>query len=462
MPTVSDDTLSFTSPFRRFLNKNEECESSLGSDLLKAIRAVLSGTCAEKSYRTHHTEARLTTGDTVLEELTWDSERVIISFGGVIHRQWSFAHEGQPVQWACKGWLEMAGTLATPRNTSHYTSEIHAGPSQPQSDPTQRPIFGPFKRAEQQRTRQVEPESRARATFVFLRSIGKIYLENGLEYTFNLPFIVRRAWPIFPYGVMIQRQLDDVELQEAEILGDDTLLPTVFTLFSPLSEATVVGIASRIFSGADSSLAIPKVDEDDLKLLRAKEAVVSVIPRSRFEDVDLVVTVDVEQRRLSLWRYAYIKTKDTPSSAAPSQPRKSRQSTAPPHGRRSSLGGGEREPMPTINDHPLEAMTTANPRTRTMPPLSALPGMAPSLTASTTMANLAGAPPSVEALDSVLQSHGRRDSLGRNDLSVGLDRMALGGRAEMDAPPPPPREHGKMKVAHWVTRIHSFDISEAE
>ena len=84
-----------------------------------------------------------------------------------------------------------------------------------------RTTFGPFERAEQERRREIEPESRVRATFVFLRSVGWIYLLNGIEYTFSLPFIVRRAWPLYPHGVIIQRVLAPTEVEEAELTGDE-------------------------------------------------------------------------------------------------------------------------------------------------------------------------------------------------------------------------------------------------
>ncbi len=59
---------------------------------------------------------------------------------------------------------------------------------------------------------------------------------------FSLPFIVRRAWPLHPHGVIIQQVLAPTEVEEAELTGDKAL-PTVFSLISPLAEATVVNHA---------------------------------------------------------------------------------------------------------------------------------------------------------------------------------------------------------------------------
>ena len=61
-------------------------------------------------------------------------------------------------------------------------------------------------------------------------------------------------------------------------------------------------------------------------------------------------------------------------------------------------------------------------------------------------------------------AHNRHGSVSRNELSLGLDRMALGGRADAEASLTGggQREHTKMKAAHWVVRLCVFDVSEQE
>ncbi|KAI0315112.1 hypothetical protein OF83DRAFT_1133590 [Amylostereum chailletii] len=426
------------------------------TSLMREIREALEKTNTRRPNVASYEISRGRLGETEVEELYWTSDSVALAVGGVLLKHWTFKDELEAVQWACNGWLEQAGILSSSRNTAHYTSEIHAGPSR-QPDPSERQTFGPFARAEQQRKKEVEQGSRVRATFVFLRSIGKIYLENGLEYTFSLPFIVQRAWPLHPFGVMIQRILEDTELHEAELLGDEAL-PTIFSLTSPLAEATVVGLAKEIRGGFHSTPVTLGPDDQDelLHTIPPKEEIVTVTQRTIHDDSDIVVTIDFERRRLTVWQYAYIKPKDLPFSPAPQTARKGR--TSVQGGKRQSLGGTEWDAPPSLGDHPLE--TTSTTRTRPLPPLSALPNTAPSLTSSTTMASLAGASgPSLGTLPGA--AHVRRDSLGRGDLSLGIDRMVLGGRVEAEASYGP-REHTKMKATHWVTQLYSFDVGEDE
>ncbi|KAI0063298.1 hypothetical protein BV25DRAFT_1907082 [Artomyces pyxidatus] len=419
------------------------------SSLLKSIRSALRGTESDpnESHETIYDHEGSLDGEA--EELTWDSEKVVLSTGGVIRKQWSFAHEGQPVQWACIGWLEQAGIVAASRTSGHYTSEFHAGPPR-HVDPSQRPTFGPFARAEQERKREIDPESKVRATFVFLRSIGMIYLDNGIEYTFSLPFIVRKAWPLYPHGILIQRILEATELKEAEISGDD-ILPTLFSLTSPLAEAAVVGQAAEIIGGFHATpLSLVHVKQDDSTPLHSvppKENVIWASDRGHGEDSDLLVTVDLEHRCLSIWRYAYIKPQGAPISQGHSRFRKKRPSMPT---KRQSMSAEESfawgVPPSGQEPHPLQDDG------RGLPPLSALPGMPPSLSTTTTMASLATAS---------TFSTGPRSPLNRTELSDTMDRMVLGSRVEAD-PSLGPSDRTKMRATHWATRLKNIEITEID
>jgi anaphase-promoting complex subunit 1 len=92
-----------------------------------------------------------------------------------------------------------------------------------------------------------------------------------------------------------------------------------------------------------------------------------------------------------------------------------------------------------------------------MPPLSALPGMAPALSTTTTMASI-GSGTSSQWSGPTRQ---RRNSLTRNDLSITMDRMALGGKSDADGALAP-IEHGRMKASYWMERIHSQELSSVE
>ncbi|KAI0043692.1 hypothetical protein FA95DRAFT_1681748 [Auriscalpium vulgare] len=436
-------------PSSRFLARKANASPLPQSNLLKAIRSALRGTNADSSQSHSVVYDRSGVTDAAPEELTWDNEKVVLSTGGVLKKQWDFVHEGQPVQWACMGWLEQNVFVAASRTSGHYTSEFHAGAPKP-VDAAQKPTFGPFSRAEQERKRGIDPEAQVRATFVFLRSIGKIYLENGAEYTFSLPFIVRRAWPLFPHGILIQRVLDATEMQEAELAGDD-ILPTVFSLTSPLAEAAVVGQAAAIKGGFQSTpITLVHADQDATKPLPSippDELVIWASDRSHGEDLDLLVTVDAHRRSLSIWRYAYVKPHGPPLSQGHSRFRKKR--TSIPTKRQSmaandSFVWGAAQPVP--DEHPFEK--SPPPDLRELPPLSALPGMPPTLNSTTTMASLAAASPFSK----------QSDTTARADLSTTMDRMVLGGRVEGE-PSLAPTDRVKMRATHWASRLHTFDIS---
>ena len=53
-----------------------------------------------------------------------------------------------------------------------------------------------------------------------------------MDYTFSLPFIVQKAWPISPHDIIIQRVLEPTEIVKAD-LSSDAILPTIFSATSP-------------------------------------------------------------------------------------------------------------------------------------------------------------------------------------------------------------------------------------
>ncbi|KDQ54480.1 hypothetical protein JAAARDRAFT_209213 [Jaapia argillacea MUCL 33604] len=438
-------------------------DGSEGSALLQSVRAALQGVGPADSgplvQSTLYLSKEESQGD---EELSWDAQTVILSSGGIIRKRWNFEEENQVVRWACLGWLEQpssapsASPTSFPRETDQSTTS-----TAPPVDST-RHTFGPFARA-QHHARGAELGSVVRAVFIFLRSIGKIIVLNGTEYTFAVPFIVRRAWAVFPHGVIIQRVLDPTEVEEAEASGDSPL-PTVFSFTNPFSEPAPAGLTIGITGGFHQT-AVSLKDEDEnstkpLKSVPATEHIVWMSHRGPGGTDDVLVTVDPDKHSLSVWRYAYIKPKDIPVPLGRSKPRgaaKKSPSTAPlGHRPRSSLAhelASRLDPRHPTAVHQDFADRSSSPEIPELPPLSALPGMPPSLTSATTLASLVPCgqtpwqPP----------KRSRNESLTRNDLSVTMDRMVLGGRSETD-PMLAPIEHGRMKAAYWMERLFVQEI----
>lgn len=446
------------------------------SNLLRSIRVALRGSDTEL-LSTIQSMTFCCGSDPDIRELTWNAHTVVISYGGVMIKKWNFQEESESIQWACLGELEQH--VATPSTSthgaSHYTNE------EPTSDPknaSKRPTFGPFARENLNPKLRSGRQELVAAVFVFLRSIGKIYLQNGLEYTFSLPFIVRKAWPVSPHGVMIQRVLESSEFIEAEITGE-AVLPTIFSVTSPFAEATAVGLTTGIIGGFHG-LAASLKDEDEnssrpLKSIPPTEMVVWTSHQGMVHNGDALITpddvlvsIDVDKCQLSVWRYVYIKPMDTPLSLGRTRARsnaRKRKSMSVAGSRRTSAlmteMGGRVDRL-----HPLSPKGRSRDASPTpeffdlpeMPPLSSLPGMPPSLSTATTMHSLVTGTSSSHWSQ---PSKGRRNSLMRNDLSVTMDRMVLGGRLESDITLTP-IEHGRMKAAYWMERVYTQDIFSDE
>lgn len=376
------------------------------------------------------------------EELSWDTYSVSWTVGGVMRKRWSFREDDQPVQWACIGWFDQPGatvSASSPR-PAHYTDgyQDHTSPMAEFSD---RPTFGPFTRAQQDRKREEEPGSRARAIFIFLRSIGRVFLMDGMDYTFYIPFIVRRAWPLSPHGVMMQRQLDATEVEEAKVSGEPPL-PTIFAFTNPFAEPAPIGLTERI-SGGFNDIPATLIDDGSQKAMvtvPAEEQVVFVSQRTTDVADPIVVTVDAVQKKLTVWRYALIKPKDVPSRPlsprATKGTRRSSANLAP--GRRHTVGSGERLPL-AGEMQPLNAIHIPQPMGAEKTPMDVVIGAA--------AANVPWA-------SAVGKGHQRHDSLAQ-----GLDRMALGGGVDKGIEKV---DTSKMQAAFWMERLATSDIPHEE
>ncbi|OBZ68319.1 Anaphase-promoting complex subunit 1, partial [Grifola frondosa] len=400
------------------------------SDLLKSIRSTLRGTRGSSnssirslSYVPPPDEA---SGD---EELSWDTYNVIFSWGGIMRKRWNFEEEGQPVQWACIAWFEQPSSLTSSSSLhpAHYTDDYH-DQSTPIVDTSQRPTFGPFTHAQRETKRR-----KNRACI-----IGKMFLLGGGEYTFYLPVLVRKAWPLYPHGVMIQRVVEPTELEEAKV-SDDTLLPTIFTFTDPVAEMATVAVTEGIKGGFIQAPLQLKEDcaREPVPLIPAEEHILWVSQRAVELNDDVIITLDIAQKRLSIWRYVYVKSNHLP---APLKRRRDAEK------KRTSMSGNtsfhRRYTNGVTEETPATPVPADGPE---LPPLGALPGMPPRLTATTMMADLMGGGASTDWSD-----------LGR-DFTI----RPRGGRPDPEFVIDP-SEQGRMKPQFWLEKLHSEDISESD
>ncbi|KAL6308208.1 hypothetical protein BKA93DRAFT_725930 [Sparassis latifolia] len=325
--------------------------------------------------------------------------------------------------------------------------------STPVSDSSQRSTFGPFAHAQQEQKREHEPGSYTRALFVFLRSIGKIFLFGDMDYTFNLPFIVRRAWPLHPYGVMIQRVVDAVEVAEAKT-SQESLLPTIFTLVHPFAEPLAVCSAEKIIGGFHQVPASLKDDDShkSMNFVDAEEHIVWLSQRGFDLSDQVMVTINATTSQVSLWRYALIKPQDAAASHERPRPRTKAN-------KRASMTGGTPVHRRHVSIAMGEAPAHANGLSAQgidMLSLSALPGMPPSLSAAATMAAL------VNGTSSEPQRPGKRQhSISKLDLSVTMDQMVSNARVHAEVPPQPV-DTAKMTPAYWMEKLYTQEISASD
>lgn len=163
-------------------------------------------------------------------ELRWSSFQVTWSVGGVQKRKWAFRDPKQPVVAASFAWFDSEPSSSPSMSMS---GESLSSSSKPRSSTT----FGlftlmrdmPFKSNDAQRF-----NSRTFTICIFLRDTGRIYTPDGTEFTINLPFQVRKVWPMQPVGLMLQSlpsYSDDPSLSFSSIPKSAT-----FSLSSPYDE----------------------------------------------------------------------------------------------------------------------------------------------------------------------------------------------------------------------------------
>ncbi|KDQ24110.1 hypothetical protein PLEOSDRAFT_1048772 [Pleurotus ostreatus PC15] len=251
--------------------------------LLDAIYKALRGNGADPVDQVHRTRfaAHHPTGSAFIGEeleVVWDSRKVLLRTGGIIRKQWDFyAVEKENIQCVSIGWLDRSGDITKHGSRDPEVVETH----------DKRPTFGPFARhsATAERPEHIQhaatKDLRIRAIYVFLRFTAHIipissaawnaeahkHLPPNVwdslsdSYSFALPFVARAAWPLYPHGVLVQRVLEDSEIEDAKSSGEE-VLPTLFTVTKAFTELGSVGVTQGI---VDSPAGVRLVDEEEVR-----------------------------------------------------------------------------------------------------------------------------------------------------------------------------------------------------
>ncbi|KAI0769381.1 hypothetical protein BD413DRAFT_557879 [Trametes elegans] len=383
------------------------------------------------------------------ELLAWDTYNVTLSQGGVLRKKWSFQ---DPVQWACIGMLLQPSQLfsSTPPTPAYYRED----PSEklPEEDADARRPFSPYYYARMEKKRDEDPDVCIRSVFVFLRGMVKIYFLNGLEHTLNLPFIVRRAWPVEPAGLFVQRVVEAWELEENKQSGAEPLT-TVFTLTSPFSEPSVIGLTEDIKSDLTPEELIMKPDYAVRPVsLPPEERILWVSPGGRQYTTTLMVTLSVDLNRITIWRYVH--------APPPSTKEPFRRRGATNHTKRTSMSGNTSAHLRNTNaasdDLRLSPDKAESKRTGGAPS-----GLAPTLTTTTTMEQLMSGGFAAGAISQsqwTLPINPVLDPSAKGDSSSG--KAAQSDSVDLDDIPDP-SEEARLKPLFWAEKIYEEVIPES-
>lgn len=351
------------------------------SSLLRAIRKNLRAArgAQESSLRPSVFYSPHADGNTGEEVLTWDNSTVVLTQGGALSKKWTFA---DPVQWACIGWLYQSSLLhsSTPSTPAYYRESNDKLP--PEKRPDERPTFGAYARARMEKKREEDAEERLKGVFIFVRGTAKIYMDNGSEYTLSLPFTVQRAWPVEPHGLFIQRVVEGWEMEENSA-SEEPRMATIFTLTSPFSEPAALGLTDGVKGGFGSTPLEMKPDYAAEPVpIPPQERILWVSEQAWNLTDRLLVTLNADLNRVTIWRFVYAPPPPSSSKAG------TRSSAHTHHAKRSSMSGNTSAHLRQANASLDELQLS--PGRRDMKPAHNAPGIAPALTTTTTMAEMMG------------------------------------------------------------------------
>lgn len=215
------------SPFRQVLERQLEPSSSAGqSNTFSAV-----GPTSE--------------GDEPIEELSWTPTRVVWSRGGAIYRTFSYPqHHQQVVQATFANFHVPREQAASPlASTSGNTLDHYPtfGPFRPPTPPawTEDPLPLPIHPS---RARPQPPPKTERFLLVFLTDIAFAYPPGGGSIPFQLPFHLRRAWPMHR-GILLERTREGHESDDPAMPPE---MPTLYSLLGPADEMKVVASVSAL------------------------------------------------------------------------------------------------------------------------------------------------------------------------------------------------------------------------
>lgn len=305
------------------LNPSDSHADDDGSQMLKTVRGLLQTSDSPNEIQGRILQTHPSGEGS--EELVWTRSTIVHSVGAVLCRRWSFDDLDEEIQAVCWARFEEKGTArAQPAETQPLDRSLE---TDLWKDSSCESVFGPYGRVMRASASKVGSSAETianhdyhgpgtgflvRALCVFFRSFAYIYGDDGSEYRIDLPICPRRAWSLFPVGVLLERRTPvEITTWNRPIYEHNA---TFYSLAAPLQSIVPVGIAHRILH---SSLGLPAVYQDDKDVPN-----VDIFTNSEFRSFEHVLFVEEstpESHRIlftiekGLWIHCYLYAYRAPS-----------------------------------------------------------------------------------------------------------------------------------------------------
>lgn len=411
-----------------------------------------------------------------MEELSWTKRKVVWTRGGSIYRTYTFVEQEQDVVQALFAWFEVED-----RNTTTPTQSV------PQNDNPS--TFGPFRRppppawTDDPLALPVDPTPTLpspsthleRSLIIFLSDIAFVYPPSGGSHPFQLPFHLRRAWAM-DKGILMERAKEG-----KEVLGEMSAeLPTLYSLLNPADEIKVVSSASALSNLFSTTYAQAKSPTEPVQDFQDRLVFAS---DRRDGSEPILVSVNKRTRKISVLAYGRVDTEADSFDLNEMRMDKGKRNDDQTNASTSLV---QERPAPAVKRKRSSVanssrLAAAHDRERIQRRPSAINGSLPVTGAATSEeadlldalgGTMGAAMKRTASAISAMSAVDRRGSVTRNELSVTMDRMALGvgssvgnGAGDMDREATLFIQEGdqtRMISDVMIERVWEIDLSQGE
>jgi len=142
-----------------------------------------------------------------------------------------------------------------------------------------------------------------RTLCIFLQTFAKFYLKNGQSYTLNLPFKIKKAFPL-DHGIIIQRIPEKEEFSaNSESQVSNLNISVLFSVMHPLEEMRIVSMYEKSSSQNSPDNIINNNNNESNNIIPFSMLQEDVIFVSTNRKLPIIVTYDKVKKIHQIWRY---------------------------------------------------------------------------------------------------------------------------------------------------------------